>query len=84
MCVVVGGMALQLKRQLSCLVCSFVSSSCILYQTALETYRFISYFALSRGDWRELEFKEYNFNAKGQPLEGGHLHPLLKVIIRIF
>lgn len=34
---------------------------------------------LQRGDWRELEFKEYNFNAKGQPTEGGHLHPLLKV-----
>ncbi|KAG6596916.1 Phenylalanine--tRNA ligase alpha subunit, cytoplasmic, partial [Cucurbita argyrosperma subsp. sororia] len=34
---------------------------------------------LQRGDWRELEFKEYNFNAKGQPLECGHLHPLLKV-----
>ncbi|KAL6347837.1 hypothetical protein AAG906_037566 [Vitis piasezkii] len=31
------------------------------------------------GDWKELEFKEYNFNAKGQPAEGGHLHPLLKV-----
>ncbi|KAL0801242.1 hypothetical protein Bca101_056418 [Brassica carinata] len=28
----------------------------------------------------ELEFKEYNFNAKGQPiLDAGHLHPLLKV-----
>lgn len=34
-----------------------------------------------RGDWKELEFKEYNFNAKGQPAEGGHLHPLLKVRI---
>ncbi|XP_057965715.1 phenylalanine--tRNA ligase alpha subunit, cytoplasmic [Malania oleifera] len=34
---------------------------------------------LQRGDWKELEFKEYNFNAKGQPAEGGHLHPLLKV-----
>ncbi|KAL3516743.1 hypothetical protein ACH5RR_023645 [Cinchona calisaya] len=34
---------------------------------------------LQRGDWKELEFKEYNFSAKGQPLEGGHLHPLLKV-----
>lgn len=42
---------------------------------------FTSYFALSRGDWRELEFKEYNFNAKGQPLLCGHLHPLLKVRI---
>ncbi|CAK9149612.1 unnamed protein product [Ilex paraguariensis] len=34
---------------------------------------------LQRGDWKELEFKEYNFSAKGQPVEGGHLHPLLKV-----
>ncbi|KAK8360408.1 hypothetical protein V6Z12_A04G162300 [Gossypium hirsutum] len=33
---------------------------------------------LQRGDWKELEFKEYNFNAKGPPAEAGHLHPLLK------
>ncbi|KAL0334733.1 UNVERIFIED_CONTAM: Phenylalanine--tRNA ligase alpha subunit, cytoplasmic [Sesamum radiatum] len=33
---------------------------------------------LQRGDWKELEFKEYNFLAKGQPTEGGCLHPLLK------
>ncbi|RYR22810.1 hypothetical protein Ahy_B03g068108 isoform E [Arachis hypogaea] len=30
------------------------------------------------GEWKELEFKEYNYSAKGAPLEGGHLHPLLK------
>ncbi|PON84877.1 Phenylalanyl-tRNA synthetase, class IIc, alpha subunit [Trema orientale] len=34
---------------------------------------------LQRGEWKELEFKEYNFSAKGLPVEGGHLHPLLKV-----
>ncbi|GMH13436.1 hypothetical protein Nepgr_015277 [Nepenthes gracilis] len=34
---------------------------------------------LQRGDWKDLDFKEYNFNAKGQPAEGGHLHPLLKM-----
>ncbi|KAL0422755.1 UNVERIFIED_CONTAM: Phenylalanine--tRNA ligase alpha subunit, cytoplasmic [Sesamum latifolium] len=34
---------------------------------------------LQRGDWKELEFKEYNFLAKGQPTEGGCLHPILKV-----
>ncbi|XWS67915.1 hypothetical protein CRYUN_Cryun04dG0045900 [Craigia yunnanensis] len=34
---------------------------------------------LQRGDWKELEFKEYNFNAEGPPAEAGHLHPLLKV-----
>nr|GMC91013.1 phenylalanine--tRNA ligase alpha subunit, cytoplasmic-like [Ipomoea batatas] len=32
---------------------------------------------LHSGDWKNL--KEYNFSAKGQPVEGGHLHPLLKV-----
>ncbi|KAG8500296.1 hypothetical protein CXB51_003702 [Gossypium anomalum] len=36
---------------------------------------------LQRGDWKELEFKEYNFNAKGPPAEAGHLHPLLKASI---
>jgi len=30
------------------------------------------------GEWKDLEFKEYNYTAKGQPLEGGNLHPLLK------
>ncbi|KAH6836182.1 phenylalanyl-tRNA synthetase [Perilla frutescens var. hirtella] len=34
---------------------------------------------LQRDDWKEIEFKEYNFLAKGQPTEGGCLHPLLKV-----
>ncbi|XP_022747034.1 phenylalanine--tRNA ligase alpha subunit, cytoplasmic isoform X2 [Durio zibethinus] len=34
---------------------------------------------LQRGDWKELEFKEYNFNAKGPLADAGHLHPLLKV-----
>ena len=31
------------------------------------------------GEWLKREFKPYNFNALGQPTEGGHLHPLLKV-----
>uniref|UniRef100_A0A7N0ZTY6 phenylalanine--tRNA ligase n=1 Tax=Kalanchoe fedtschenkoi TaxID=63787 RepID=A0A7N0ZTY6_KALFE len=33
---------------------------------------------LQRCDWKDLEFKEYNFAAKGLPSEGGYLHPLLK------
>ncbi|KAI3967256.1 hypothetical protein MKW92_008511 [Papaver armeniacum] len=33
---------------------------------------------LQSGDWENLEFKEYNVNAK-VTLDGGHLHPLLKV-----
>ena len=38
-------------------------------------------FFSSRDDWKNLEFKEYNFEAKGFPVEGGHLHPLLKARI---
>eukprot|EP00897_Mesotaenium_endlicherianum_P004012 jgi/Mesen1/3639/ME000020S03171 len=30
------------------------------------------------GAWKEQEFKQYNFKALGQPVDGGHLHPLLK------
>jgi hypothetical protein len=37
-----------------------------------------------RGDWRNIEFKEYNFSAKGPPPEGGHLHPLNKARITLF
>eukprot|EP00884_Botryococcus_braunii_P017278 jgi/Botrbrau1/4233/Bobra.0044s0028.1 len=34
---------------------------------------------LSKGTWREAEFKAYNFNALGQQTSGGYLHPLMKV-----
>ncbi len=34
---------------------------------------------LLRGSWKDADFKPYNFNALGQPTNGGHLHPLLKV-----
>ncbi|MFS8015377.1 putative phenylalanine--tRNA ligase [Helianthus anomalus] len=36
---------------------------------------------LQSGEWMELLFKEYNFLAKGFPVEGGYLHPLLKARI---
>ncbi|MCH96903.1 phenylalanyl-tRNA synthetase beta subunit, partial [Trifolium medium] len=35
--------------------------------------------SLQSGDYKGEEFKPYNYSAKGQPLEGGSLHPLLKV-----
>ncbi|XP_034828749.1 phenylalanine--tRNA ligase alpha subunit [Maniola hyperantus] len=34
---------------------------------------------LLTGAWKQLQFKQYNFDALGQPPECGHLHPLLKV-----
>eukprot|EP00004_Rigifila_ramosa_P019819 TRINITY_DN5089_c0_g1_i3.p1 TRINITY_DN5089_c0_g1~~TRINITY_DN5089_c0_g1_i3.p1 ORF type:complete len:517 (-),score=121.31 TRINITY_DN5089_c0_g1_i3:27-1577(-) len=34
---------------------------------------------LASGQWATSEFKEYNFNALGEPPEGGSLHPLMKV-----
>lgn len=36
---------------------------------------------VTRGTWKDAEFKAYNFNALGLPTNGGHLHPLLKVSI---
>ena len=34
---------------------------------------------ISKGTWKDQEFKAYNFAALGLPPSGGHLHPLLKV-----
>lgn len=34
---------------------------------------------LTTGSWKNLKFKDYNFNALGVPPECGCLHPLLKV-----
>lgn len=36
---------------------------------------------IDSGDWMKREFKPYNFNALGQPTEGGHLHPLMKAML---
>eukprot|EP00899_Mesostigma_viride_P009696 jgi/Mesvir1/18728/Mv01241-RA.1 len=37
---------------------------------------------LANGAWKNLTFKDYNFQAMGQPTSGGQLHPLLKVRAR--
>lgn len=34
---------------------------------------------MSSGAWKDLKFKDYNFEALGAPPAAGHLHPLLKV-----
>jgi len=34
---------------------------------------------LHSGEWKNLVFKDYNFNAKGKHVESGYFHPLLKV-----
>lgn len=34
---------------------------------------------ITNGTWKDKKFKPYNFEARGSPLEVGHLHPLLKV-----
>ena len=31
------------------------------------------------GSWKTMQFKPYNFNSLGMPLQAGHLHPLMKV-----
>jgi hypothetical protein len=42
---------------------------------------FLWCFVQLSGEWKNSEFKEYNFNAKGAAIEGGHLHPLNKARI---
>ncbi|TVU48649.1 hypothetical protein EJB05_08290, partial [Eragrostis curvula] len=34
---------------------------------------------LRSGDWEDLEFKDYNYGAQGQPIAKGYAHPLLEV-----
>jgi phenylalanyl-tRNA synthetase alpha chain len=34
---------------------------------------------LASGSWKDEVFKPFNFDALGRPVEGGHLHPLMKV-----
>lgn len=34
---------------------------------------------LENGDWKNVSFKPYNFEAEGKPTDGGYLHTLLKV-----
>lgn len=34
---------------------------------------------LADGSWKDRQFKEYNFSAQGAEVDGGALHPLLKV-----
>ncbi|CAG8543974.1 15932_t:CDS:10 [Funneliformis caledonium] len=34
---------------------------------------------LQSGEWKQANFKKYNFDALGIPPTGGHLHPLMKV-----
>lgn len=34
---------------------------------------------LETGEWKNVSFKEYNFEADGKPTSGGYLHTLLKV-----
>ncbi|KAF5193112.1 Phenylalanine--trna ligase alpha subunit like [Thalictrum thalictroides] len=53
---------------------------------SLERKKLVSVFTrehLLSGEWKNLEFKKYNFDANALPPSGGHLHPLLKVRERI-
>jgi len=34
---------------------------------------------IASGSWKDEIFKPFNFDALGQPVDGGHLHPLMKV-----
>ena len=50
-----------------------ISTSCVIF------LRRIASCCCCSGAWRTKNFKAYNFNALGQRIDCGHLHPLLKV-----
>ena len=33
------------------------------------------------GEWKDLEFKDYNYGAHGQPISIGYVQPLLEVLL---
>lgn len=43
-------------------------------------FHFELYFLSWSGDWKDLEFKDYNFGAQGQPIAIGYVQPLLEVV----
>ena len=55
----------------------FFRLDCIIFLVTLD--RVFIDFSLDSGAWRTKRFKAYNFNALGQRIDSGHLHPLLKV-----
>jgi len=36
-------------------------------------------FLLFSGVWKDLEFKDYNYGAQGQPIAKGYVQPLMEV-----
>jgi hypothetical protein len=38
-------------------------------------------FLLFSGDWKDLEFKDYNYGAQGQPIAKGYVQPLMEVYL---
>lgn len=40
---------------------------------------FDKFCSLCSGDWKNLEFKEYNLNAEAPPIQAGYMHSLLEV-----
>jgi len=38
-------------------------------------------FLLFSGVWKDLEFKDYNYGAQGQPIAKGYVQPLMEVYI---
>lgn len=42
-------------------------------------FLFRNHFLPFSGDWKDLEFKDYNYEAQGQPIAKGYVQPLMEV-----
>jgi hypothetical protein len=46
----------------------------------IEFFKLLCFFLSWSGDWKDLEFKDYNYGALGQPIPTGYVNPLLEVV----
>jgi len=51
------------------------------YPCKLWSYHFGMNFLPFSGDWKDLEFKDYNYGAQGQPIAKGYVQPLMEVYL---
>jgi len=53
-------------------VCFIIWGSCDIFN-----FLFRNDFLPFSGDWKDLEFKDYNYGAQGQPIAKGYVQPLM-------
>lgn len=60
--------------------CFYLDLECLLHCLGKLWYSYFgTTFCPFSGDWKDLEFKDYNYGAQGQPIAKGYVQPLMEV-----